>query len=101
VVVSFSDRFFHSSAHEYTAGNAKFAMSVEPGNKDLVDRVAIVNSKRSRNEPTVPMLLGEEKKANPFLRVDFSQEIRKNIGVTGSDTGAQAFGKLRKAKDNF
>ena len=89
------------SAHEYTASNAKFAMSVEPGNSDLVNRVAIVKAKRERNEPTVPTLLGEEKKANPFLRVDCSDEIRQNIGVSSGDTSADAFAKLRKAKDNF
>jgi hydroxyacylglutathione hydrolase len=76
-------------------------MSVEPNNADLVNKVAIIKSKRARDEPTIPTLLGEEKKANPFLRVDFSEEIRKNIGVTSSDTASQAFGKLRKAKDNF
>lgn len=89
------------SAHEYTSSNAKFAVSVEPNNKDLIDRVAIVKSKRARDEPTVPTLLGEEKKTNPFLRIDLSMEIRKNIGVTSSDTVADAFRKLRKAKDNF
>jgi hydroxyacylglutathione hydrolase len=88
-------------AHEYTASNAKFALSVEPNNQDLVDRVAIVKAKRARGEPTVPTILGEEKKANPFLRVDFSEEIRKIIGVTETDSDAEAFGKLRKAKDNF
>jgi hydroxyacylglutathione hydrolase len=88
-------------AHEYTASNAKFAMSVEPNNQDLVDQVAIIKAKRARGEPTVPTVLGEEKKANPFLRVDFSEEIRKNIGVTEADSDAEAFGKLRKAKDNF
>lgn len=76
-------------------------MSVEPGNDSLQARVAVVKAKRSRDEPTVPSLLGEEKKANPFLRADFSDEIRKNIGVTGSDSPADAFRKLRKAKDNF
>jgi hydroxyacylglutathione hydrolase len=76
-------------------------MSVEPGNEDLQARVEIVRAKRSRNEPTVPTLLGEEKKANPFLRVDFSEEIRRNVGVSESDSNADAFGKLRKAKDNF
>jgi hydroxyacylglutathione hydrolase len=89
------------SAHEYTQANGKFAMSVEPNNQDLVDRVAIIKAKRERNQPTVPTLLGEEKKANPFLRCDFSEEIRKNVGITYEDTPADAFGKLRKAKDNF
>ena len=74
---------------------------MEPGNIDLIERVDVVKSKRSRNEPTVPTVLGEEKKTNPFLRVDLSEEICKNIGASSGHTPAQAFGKLRKAKDNF
>ena len=74
---------------------------MEPHNRDLVARMEIVKAKRARGDPTVPSLLGEEKKANPFLRVDVSDEIRANIGVTAGDTAADAFGKLRKAKDNF
>jgi hydroxyacylglutathione hydrolase len=88
-------------AHEYTQSNAKFALSVEPSNPHLQSQAAAVNDKRSRNEPTVPTLLGDEKKANPFLRIDISDEIRRNVGVTPDDTPAQAFGKLRKAKDRF
>ena len=88
-------------AHEYTQSNAKFALSVEPSNPDLQSQAAVVAEKRSRGERTVPTLLGDEKKANPFLRIDISDEIRTNVGVTPSDTPAQAFGKLRKAKDRF
>eukprot|EP00542_Grammatophora_oceanica_P018839 CAMPEP_0194046680 /NCGR_PEP_ID=MMETSP0009_2-20130614/22238_1 /TAXON_ID=210454 /ORGANISM="Grammatophora oceanica, Strain CCMP 410" /LENGTH=259 /DNA_ID=CAMNT_0038692075 /DNA_START=213 /DNA_END=992 /DNA_ORIENTATION=+ len=88
-------------AHEYTESNAKFAMSVEPGNADLVSRYEEIKEKRSRGEPTVPSLLGLEKKTNPFLRCDISDEIRKNVGVTASDSEETAFGKTRKAKDTF
>lgn len=88
-------------AHEYTASNARFALSVEPGNPDLVARARDVMDKRSRDEPTVPSKIGEEKKTNPFLRVDVSEEIRKNVGVTSSDTDIDAFAKVRSAKDNF
>ena len=89
------------SAHEYTASNAKFALSVEPGNLDLVARAEEIMSKRSRNDPTVPSKIGEEKKTNPFLRVDVSDEIRRNVGVTSSDTDHDAFAKVRSAKNNF
>jgi len=88
-------------AHEYTQSNAKFALSVEPSNQDLQSQAAVVVDKRRRGERTVPTLLGDEKKANPFLRIDISDEIRTNVGVTPDDTPAQAFGKLRKAKDMF
>jgi hydroxyacylglutathione hydrolase len=89
------------SAHEYTASNAKFAASIEPGNADLMKRIDEIAVKRSRGEPTVPSMLGDEKKTNPFLRVDLSDEIRRNVGVTNSDSDADAFGKVRKAKDTF
>ena len=89
------------SAHEYTASNAKFAASVEPGNAALMTRVAEIQEKRSRGEPTVPSLLGVEKQTNPFLRCDFSEELRRNVGVTDGDDDAAAFGKVRRAKDQF
>lgn len=88
-------------AHEYTESNAKFALSVEPGNQGLQQRVADVKAKRSRGEPTVPSLMGDEKKTNPFLRVDLSDEIRKNVGVKDGDSDSDAFGKVRRAKDTF
>lgn len=88
-------------AHEYTESNAKFAKSVEPGNADLIARIEEVKDKRSRMEPTVPSTMGQEKKTNPFLRVDTSEEIRKNVHVTDSDSDSDAFAKLRRAKDTF
>lgn len=91
----------HHSAHEYTASNAKFALSVEPGNADLMKRVEEIAAKRSRGEPTVPSKMVDEKKTNPFLRADISDEIRKNVGIFSSDSDADAFGKVRKAKDMF
>jgi len=89
------------SAHEYTESNAKFAMSVEPNNPDLQAQVAKYKDLRANGKPTVPSLLVDEKKANPFLRCDTSAEIRSNVGVVDGDTEEQAFGKVRKAKDNF
>jgi len=45
--------------------------------------------------------MGTEKKTNPFLRCDISEEIRANVGVSAVDTDADAFAKVRRAKDNF
>lgn len=64
-------------------------------------RIQQITEKRDRGEPTVPSLLGEEKKTNPFLRCDSSDEIRKNVGVVDGDSDAVAFGKTRRAKDQF
>jgi len=56
---------------------------------------------RARDEPTVPSLLGLEKRTNPFLRCDLSDEIRANVGVKAGDSDSDAFAKVRRAKDNF
>lgn len=89
------------SAHEYTMGNAKFAVSVEPGNVKLQRRYEDIIAKRKRGEPTVPSMLGEEKETNPFLRGDVSTEIRQNVGASDGEDPAVIFGKIRRAKDTF
>ena len=87
--------------HEYTEANATFALSVEPSNDDLQHQVKKVHGQCSQGLPTIPTLLGDEKQANPFLRIDVSEEIRSKVGVVASDSTSQAFAKLRKAKDRF
>ena len=54
--------------HEYTASNARFALSVDPGNEALRRRAAEVDRLRAAGQLTVPSRLGEERRANPFLR---------------------------------
>jgi hydroxyacylglutathione hydrolase len=55
-------------AHEYTASNCKFALAEEPSNPQVIERAASVASARAADIPTVPFLLGLDKRSNPFLR---------------------------------
>jgi hydroxyacylglutathione hydrolase len=55
-------------AHEYTLSNARFAVTVEPDNAALTDRLAEVTAMRKRGEPTVPTSIGAERATNPFMR---------------------------------
>ena len=64
------DDFKLYCGHEYTASNVKFALTVEPDNAALKARAEEVTRQRAANKPTVPTLMGEEKKANVFLRAD-------------------------------
>ena len=64
------DDFRLYCGHEYTAANVKFALTVEPDNAALKARAEEVTRLRAAGKPTVPTLLGEEKKANVFLRAD-------------------------------
>jgi len=86
-------------AHEYTESNARFAITVDPDNPDLQQRVAEVKRLRAAGKPTVPSLMGEERRANPFLRAD-DPAIARAVGLKPGDP-AEVFGEVRRRKDNF
>jgi hydroxyacylglutathione hydrolase len=91
------DDFKLYCGHEYTAANVKFALTVEPDNAVLKARAAEVTRLRADGKPTVPTLLGEEKKANVFLRAD---EPSVAAGVRMKDrSAAEVFGELRERKN--
>ena len=71
-------------AHEYTASNARFALTLDdaPALKARADEVFAA---RERGEPTVPTTIAREKATNPFLRAG----------------DAARFAAVRTAKDNF
>ena len=78
-------------AHEYTASNARFALSVDR-DPALTARADEVFAARERGEPTVPTTIGLEKATNPFLRAPLLEP-----GLPAYE----AFGKVRAAKDGF
>ena len=85
--------------HEYTAANADFALSVDPGNEALQRRAAAVRDLRAIDQPTIPTMMALEKLTNPFLRAA-DPAIRQHLGMTdASDTAV--FAKIRSLKDNF
>jgi hydroxyacylglutathione hydrolase len=81
-------------AHEYTAANARFALSVDDS-PALNARAEAVFAARARGEPTVPTTIGAEKATNPFLRAPHL------AAYAGEPTAAAAFGAARAAKDRF
>ncbi|MGH8124697.1 MAG: hydroxyacylglutathione hydrolase [Rhodanobacteraceae bacterium] len=89
--------------HEYTLANAAFALTVEPDNRALVARADAARSQRERGEPTLPARLGNERAANPFLRVESipDQCIPWPEGVKPSRQRTDRFAALRLAKDRF
>ena len=62
-------------AHEYTLSNGRFALSVEPDNAALVERMAMVTDMRERGEPTVPTSIALERATNPFMRAGSVAEL--------------------------
>ncbi|MBD9355150.1 hydroxyacylglutathione hydrolase [Methylomonas albis] len=86
-------------AHEYTAANGRFALSVDPDNSRLRQRIAQVAELRQQNLPTLPSTIGLELATNPFFR-GHDASIRRNIGTT-EQTDVAVFSKLRLIKDQF
>lgn len=71
--------------HEYTRSNGDFALSLEPDNHDIIERMKEVAKLRTNNRPTLPATLAVEMKTNPFLR---SADVAE-------------FARRRTQKDNF
>ncbi|SDG42617.1 hydroxyacylglutathione hydrolase [Roseospirillum parvum] len=86
-------------AHEYTAANARFALSVEPDNPELVAWAGEIDDLRRRGLSTVPSLLGREKLANPFLRAD-RPALASAVGLAGA-APVEVFAEVRRRKDRF
>ncbi|MCZ4254473.1 hydroxyacylglutathione hydrolase [Sulfitobacter sp. G21635-S1] len=87
------------SGHEYTASNAKFALTVDPQNDALISRAKAVEDARAKGQPTVPSQLSTELQTNPFLR-PADPGIRANLGMPDA-SDSDVFAEIRKRKDNF
>ncbi len=85
--------------HEYTESNARFALTVDPANADLAERVEEVMRLRAAGKPTLPTTIGLEKKTNPFLRAR-EPAIAAAVGLADGDPVA-VFAEIRQRKDNF
>jgi hydroxyacylglutathione hydrolase len=85
--------------HEYTLNNARFALTLEPGNRELQARMKTVEAQRAKGEPTVPSSIDLEKRTNPFLRTG-SAEIRATLKMASADDVA-VFAEIRRRKDGF
>ncbi|EJF89575.1 hydroxyacylglutathione hydrolase [Bartonella vinsonii subsp. arupensis OK-94-513] len=85
--------------HEYTKINALFALTIDPHNQKLHQRVEEVFLLRAKNAMTLPVTLEQEKATNPFLRWD-DCALRKNLAME-KETDEEIFAEIRRRKDYF
>jgi hydroxyacylglutathione hydrolase len=85
--------------HEYTESNLRFALSLEPASPSVLDRVKEVQALRQKGKPSIPGSLGQEKRTNPFLRVDDTDFVHA-LSLRERDP-VSVFAKLRSLKDHF
>ena len=73
------------SAHEYTENNLRWALTLEPKNISIIERLKYIQNIRQKGMSSLPSTLSEERKTNLFLRAKNVQELTI----------------LRKHKDNW
>ncbi len=85
--------------HEYTLANAKFALTIEPGNARLIAHAKQVEDLRANGAASLPTTLGLELAINPFLRAE-RPEVQAQLGMIGANP-ADVFAEIRERKNRF
>jgi hydroxyacylglutathione hydrolase len=86
-------------AHEYTAKNIEFALTIEPNNQHLIERRDAVAHLRAQKQPSVPSTIGLERLTNPYLR---GQLYIDNVATLANfKTELAIFTELRMRRNHF
>jgi len=87
------------SGHEYTEANARFALSIDPDNAALQDRIKEISMARARGDDTMGATLALEMATNPFLRAG-DPALKAALGMEGAPD-VEVFAEIRRRKDKF
>ncbi|MEE8482149.1 MAG: hydroxyacylglutathione hydrolase [Acidiferrobacterales bacterium] len=90
-------------AHEYTAANLRFAMTIDPENEDVKHYAQQVNDLRHSGQPTLPSTLALEKDINPFLRTGTNaiKRAAEKHSRSQLEDEVAVFAEVRRWKDSF
>ncbi|KUF09724.1 hydroxyacylglutathione hydrolase [Pseudoponticoccus marisrubri] len=87
------------SGHEYTMTNARFALTIDPGNAALNDRMQAIAAARNDGQPTAQVPLSLELATNPFLRAG-KAATKRAVNMADAEDAA-VFAEIRARKDSF
>jgi hydroxyacylglutathione hydrolase len=85
--------------HEYTEHNLQFALTLEPNNQDLIERIKETKNIRAVGKPSLPSSIGLELKTNTFLRCN-SKEIAEKTALLNTEPLA-VFTAIRQMRNLF
>ncbi|KAL2317557.1 hypothetical protein Fmac_031433 [Flemingia macrophylla] len=83
--------------HEYTVKNLQFALTLEPDNLRIQQKLTWAQNQRQAGLATIPSTIEDELETNPFMRVDLP-ELQEKVGCKSP---VEALGEIRKRKDNW
>ena len=88
--------------HEYTLSNLRFAMAVEPGNKELAAYYAQCVKLCQHDKPTLPTTIAREMLINPFLRTrQATVKAAARQFDAAADNDVSVFAAIRQWKNQF
>ena len=89
-------------AHEYTLGNLRFALAVEPGNTQLQSHYQHCQQQRQQGLSTLPSSIALERQINPFLRTRVPEVIHAaHLHQPHATQPAEVLAVLREWKNRF
>lgn len=98
-----SDETLLYPAHEYTANNLRFGLSIEPDNVAMQQALARAQELTAQGLCTLPVTLAHEREVNVFLRVDepgVIEGLKTKMNIENEER-LTVFTALRELKDNF
>lgn len=99
-----SDDVILYPGHDYVLKNLLFAKSCEPENKEIDEALKMI--RMTDTEQGIGWTLGQEKKVNPFLRLNSAEILDKVLDSkklldSGRTKERELFIKLRSLRDNW
>ncbi len=85
--------------HNYTEENYEFALTIEPDNKVVENRLQEIRERQKSGRPIVPSSIRQEKATNVFLRAG-DPKIKAVLNMRDA-ADAEVFAELRKRKNIF
>ncbi len=85
--------------HEYTEFNIKFALTVDPHNKQLIERQHQTAQIRAQQVPSLPSTIQLELATNPFLRCH-NDQIKQHMGLESASV-LDVFTEIRSLRNNY
>lgn len=98
-LASLPDETLVYCGHDYTLENCEFALSIEPENELLKQRLSEIKQIQSQGGLTVPSRIAQERMTNPFLRAGEPQ-LKAALGMQRAQA-VEVFAELRRRKDVF
>ena len=85
--------------HDYTVENYEFALSIEPDNQSVKQRLRDIRQAEKAGGPTVPSTILQEKTTNIFFRAG-APELKAALNMHEAGP-VEVFAELRRRKDFF